>query len=125
MTRTLTAPAATAGAHGAHGAQQRQAAITLANEARTNQATVKRNLRNGTLTLTDVMLNPPHDLRNALLIDVIRWTIRTRSKTAALAVIGKQAVRDNINLMVSLGSASVMSRAWVAEHGYYMWRPSK
>jgi hypothetical protein len=126
MTRTLTAPAtADRCAHGDRGDQQRQAAITLANQARTNQATVKRNLRNGTLSLTDVMLNPPHDLRNALLIDVIRWTIRTRSKTAALAVIGKHAVRDNINLMVSLGSASVMSRAWVAEHGYYMWRPSK
>jgi hypothetical protein len=117
----VSAALATAATHD----DQREAAMLLANQARTNRATVKRNLRNGTLTLTDAMLNPPHELRNTLLIDVIRWTIRKRSSTAALAVIGKQAVRDNINLMVPLGSASVMSRAWVAEHGYYMWRPSK
>lgn len=106
------------------GDAQRRTALRAAEEARINIAIVKRSLRSGELTLTDAMRDPPRELRHALLIDVIRWTNRTR-KTAALAYIGRQALRDNVNLMVPLGSASVMSRAWVAEHGYLWWKPSK
>lgn len=102
--------------------KQRRDAIRLANKARSDLGDCKRRMRSGDLTLTEVVINQPAPLRKALLVDVIRWTMRTPG--AALTEIGKQALRDKINLMVPLGTASALSRAWVAEHGTHRWRPS-
>jgi hypothetical protein len=103
--------------------KQRREALQRANKVRSELCECKRRMRSGDLTLTDVVTNQPAPLRNIPLVDIIRWTMRTPGPT--LTEIGKRAVRDNINLMVPLGRASALSRAWVAEHGTYRWLPSR
>lgn len=103
--------------------EQRQTALTTANESRSQLAALKRQLRTGEISIEDAMKEPV--FADALLIDVVRFT---RScglrRQGTLTVLGKQALRDNVNLMVTVGRASERSKAWVAEHGYRHWRPS-
>lgn len=106
--------------------EQRNEALRLANVKRTDLKDVKYALRSGRLSLTDAMLTRPDVLGHALLIDVIRWTRRQgRGRRPALTDIGKQALRDHVNLMVPLDEASLRSREWVAEYGTRYWRPSR
>ena len=102
--------------------EQRHEALVAANARRGEIAAIKRDLRSGHLSLRSVMDDPPHELRRCLLIDVIRWA-RTASNGRSLAIIGRQALRDNVNLMLPLGDASTRTRAWAAEWGRYLWRP--
>lgn len=97
---------------------QRHEALTRANARRSDLATAKRALRDGTLTLHDAMMNPPQALKTVLLIDVIRQ-IRTQKvrSGAAVQLLGRMAVRDDVNLLVPVGKASPRSREWVARHG--------
>lgn len=79
---------------------------------------VRAGLRSGTLTLKEVMREQPEAITDLALIDIIRMT-RCRRNGPVMQEIGRRAVRDNINLMVPLGKASVSSRAWVARNGTY------
>ena len=96
---------------------QRQAALRLANVIRLEVSAVKASLRSGALTLTDVMLDPPAVLADALLIDVIRWTRTKQRRPRSIEEIGRRAVKDGVNLMLPVARASTRTRAWVAEHG--------
>lgn len=102
--------------------EQRDAARVVANERRTELAALKRGLRNGSVSLEAVLSDPPDELRGRLLIDVIRWT-RSKSNGRAITEVGRQALRDNVNLMVAVGDTSARTRAWVAQWGGYWWRP--
>ena len=105
--------------------EQRDSARQLANDKRLRIATVRRDLRNGTLSLSSAMSDPPDELLRYPLIDVIRWTrMQGRRCTRSDVEIGRRAVRDGVNLMLSVGDASPRSRAWVAQWGTYRWRPS-
>ncbi len=99
-------------------------ALGMANESRMAKAGVKARLRSGSLSLADVMNDPPPELARALLIDVIRWTrsYGRGGRGPAIEALGRHALRDHVNLMVPLGEASQRSRTWVAEHGYYWWQ---
>lgn len=101
-------------------AQQRRAALNVATAKRLNKAALKRSLRNGTMSLTAVMADPPDELAHDPLIDVIRWS-RAQGKPGrpSITEIGKQALRDQVNLMTPLEDASARSRAWAAEWGNY------
>jgi hypothetical protein len=111
--------------HAMTAAEQCQQALHMAQRKRLALAAVKRALRNGALTLDAAMADPPAELANYPLIDVIRWT-RTRGYgTPAITAIGRQALRDSVNLMVPLGDASTRSRAWVAQWGHYWGRPGR
>lgn len=98
--------------------EQRQTALLTANETRTKRAQLKRGLRSGDVTLAQAFREPV--FADSLLIEVVRYT----GAHKALAAVGKQALRDNVNLMVTVGRASERSKAWVAKHGYRHWRPS-
>lgn len=102
-------------------AVQRREALEMANARRKDVAAARRSLRSGELSLSDVMVDRPVSLRTAPLVDVIRWAYARRSPKA-LTMIGRAAVRDRVNLLIPLGEASVVSRAWVAEHGSYAWQ---
>lgn len=99
-------------------AEQREAARLSANDKRRAVAATRQRLQSGTLTLADAMSNPPDELLRYPLIDVIRFTRRSlRPGGGSFVAIGRQAIRDDVNLMVPLGRASARSRAWVAEFG--------
>ncbi len=92
--------------------------------ARRNRAAVRAALRSGTLTLQDAMTSPPPELLRDPLIDVLRHGRGCcRRSPAWMEKLGREAVRDGVNLMVPLGRASARSRAWVAEHGSHRWTP--
>lgn len=93
-------------------------ALELACQQSSAQAVIRRGLRNGTLTLAEVMADPPVELRGRVLFDVIRMARpRTGRNSPALAMMGRRALDDGINLMVHLGRADVRTRAWAAEYG--------
>lgn len=92
----------------------------LAHAKRRGMAAVRRKLRTGELTLGDVMAAQPAELNDVLLVDVLRWARRCGGKRVA-EIVGREALRDQVNLMVPLGRASARSRAWVAEHGVRSW----
>lgn len=86
---------------------------------RSARAEIRRRLRTGQLSLTELVSDPPPEMEGVVLVDVLRMlrdTNRERGQ-ASLAAIGRRAVVDGVNLMVPLGTASARSRAWVAEHG--------
>lgn len=103
---------------------QHMRALAGATETRLALAQVKRDLASGRLTLEAAMSDPPPELSKALLIDVIRWTRGRNRSGKSLAIIGREALDDGVNLMLSIASASPQTRAWVAERGYRSWRPS-
>ncbi len=102
---------------------QRREALAVGNRKRVALAVAKRDLRSGALPLAVAMSEPPEVLRNALLIDIIRWA-RPPCRQS-IGVIGQQAVRDGVNLMLPWRCASPDARLWVAEHGLYRWKPTR
>lgn len=102
---------------------QRREALLLANDRRREVAAIKRELRTGVLTLAEAMATKPQELRDVLLVDVIRWSRRTRSAPST-AHLGNLAMSENVNLLMTVGKASARSRAWVAENGD-CWRPKR
>lgn len=104
--------------------EQRDFARQKANDKRQRLSILKRGLRNGTLTLSEVMMDPPEDLLRYPLVDIVRFSGRQgHALGRSITALGRRAVRDNVNLMVALGDASARSRAWVAEQGTQQWRP--
>lgn len=103
--------------------RQRTTALQVANARRLQTALMKKQLRTGALPLTTVMSAPPELLAGTPLIDIVRWAYASNRRTAAIEQLGRQAVIDNVNLMVPLGRASAKSRAWVARQGLRCWRP--
>lgn len=99
--------------------EQREASLALAQAKRLELAAIKRDLRSGTTSLAALMEDPPEALHSSLLIDVLRWTRSTARNGRGITEIGRQALRDNVNLMIALGDASARSRAWAAEWGRY------
>lgn len=103
--------------------EQRDSARQMANDKRRRLAILKRGLRNGTITLSEVMMDPPEDLLRYPLVDIVRFSGRQGHPLGrSVTTLGRLALRDRVNLMVALGDASARSRAWVAEQGTQQWR---
>jgi len=94
---------------------QRDEALRSGDEIRLRRAQVKRDLRAGTMSVAAALEDPA--LASALLIDVIRWTRMRRGSVARVADIGRLALRDGVNLMLTVDAAGERTRRWVAEHG--------
>jgi hypothetical protein len=93
------------------------------NALRKERSDARRALRTGALSMEAVMRDPPPALAGVPLIDVVRLGYRYRNG-GAITEIGRMALRDGVNLMMPLGTASVRSREWVARHGCRYWRPT-
>ncbi len=106
MSATLTAPRKT----DERDAQARRA-LRLANQTRIEKANVKRDLRDGTLTLAEVVAQRPEPLRSMPLFALVlelpgfgQWR---------LDKLGRAAAADGINLARTLGSASTHTLDWL------------
>jgi hypothetical protein len=96
-------------------------ALQVANAKRIAMAALRRRLRTERGALADVMLNPPAVLENVAIVDVVRLAYSKRSGRM-MQLLGREACRDNVNLLMPLGCASLRTRRWVAEHAGSHWR---
>jgi hypothetical protein len=84
-------------------------------EVRRARAAIKTGLRAGTLTLQAALEDAV--VADLPLVEVLCWMRGERTRSTGLENVGRDALRVNVNLMMSCGRASVFSRAWVAEQG--------
>jgi hypothetical protein len=105
---------------------QRRKACEAASRKRAQITALKQQLLGGTLTLEDVLMDPPEALTQVPVIDVLRMTRRAGNRGArGLWQINGRAVHAGVNLMMPLGLASERTREWAAENGsWYMNRPA-
>jgi hypothetical protein len=96
--------------------QQRQHAIQQANRIREQRHTIKQDLQAGTLTLTDILTAPHPAVATTPLLDVMLWARKRGMQAPGLARVGEQAIRDRVNLLLPVGSASLRMRKWCAEN---------
>lgn len=95
------------------GTDQRRTAIRKATAVRSQRANLKRDLRDGRITLDEILGAPHPAAASATLLDVLQWTRWPNGfRPTALERIGKQAVGAKVNLLLPVGRASLATRAW-------------
>lgn len=101
-------------------AEQRAMALAKGQERRLAIAHLREQIRKQQITLEELMLDPPEVLSNYAMADVLRFPrVTSRYLTSpALTTLGKEAIRDGVNLMVAFGDASARTKGWVVENGY-------
>ena len=100
---------------------QQQDAFGRSAAVRRERAALRADLVTGRVRLADLMNDPPPVLDGVTFEEVLRWMRATRS-LHSIAVIGRWAARDRINLLQPIGGSSAATRAWVAKHGEWHWR---
>jgi hypothetical protein len=90
--------------------EHRERATARSLALRQQKARWRRDLRSGVITLQQVYDAMPEELARVRLFELLEWC-RYMSSEKMIAV-GREAVRDGINLMVPLGRSSERSRRW-------------
>jgi hypothetical protein len=89
-------------------------ALGVANTRRGAVADLKRRLRCGELTLTDVLLHPPEYLHGYLTFEVLLWG--PHFGRHRLRALNARAVRlGQVNLANDLGALTDRQRRWLAD----------
>lgn len=91
-------------------------ALEVANERRLTVAALKRDVRAGRVTLAAIMAHPPAAALDVALVDLVRWARDATRTRAWFERLGKQAVRDDINLLLTVAQASTETRRWLVLH---------
>jgi hypothetical protein len=112
MLNPITAP--TIGAPSQTAVPQNLQALQLANARRSAVAELKARVRRGELTITEVVLDPPGDLRGYLLFEVLLWAPRVGRDTVR-RLNGRALRRCELNLANELGALTDRQRRWLAE----------
>ena len=114
MLDTITAPTPPRAAADTASTARALRALQVANTRRTAVAELKADLRRGTRTLTDLVLDAPEELHGYLLFDVLQWAPRYgRPKLRAL---NARAIRlGQLNLARELGALTPRQRRWLAD----------
>lgn len=97
----------------------RDAALQKANRHRLELHSLRGQIRRGEVDLADLLEDPPAYLQRWTLLDVVRlgWHKPARHHSSAtLEQLGREAVRDGVNLLISLERSSMDSRRWVSTH---------
>lgn len=91
----------------------------LANERRIALADLRGSCKLNPELLAVVLLDPPAVLHGHSVIDAVRILRGNRGGVAPpwLTTLGRNALRDQVNLLVPIGRASERTRMWIAEHG--------
>lgn len=85
----------------------------LSTRQRSGRAQVRRDLRSGRLSLASVLRNPPRELADDLVFDVL-----LRSRGFGLTKLRKanaRAMSAGVNFALPLGTSSERSRRWLVE----------
>lgn len=83
-------------------------------EVRDERTAIRRGMRAGTVTLAGVLSDRPACLAPLPLFSLILW--RRGWGRDKLRKLGAEAIRERINLGVSLGEASTRTLEWLAAH---------
>jgi hypothetical protein len=86
-------------------------------ELRAARADIRRRVQSGRLPIADLLADPPDAVLGMTVFDVLRLLRRDRSANRWEHHLGRQALRDGINVFVRVGEASPRTRAWAIEHG--------
>ena len=85
-----------------------------ANRCRAEICVIRRGVLARTIRLPDLFLDPPDCILNLTLIE-IHGMARARGKQSSWrATLGRDAVRDGVNLLQPLRTASLSTRRWCA-----------
>lgn len=84
-------------------------------ELRSARAKVRRDLQTGAKTLADVLVDPPACLHAMAVLDVMRMVHIGGSRSWQHRT-GASAVYDGVNLLVTVGQASLRTREWAVAH---------
>lgn len=94
---------------------QRREALDSANALRAERAEIRKGLRDGSLTLENVLLDPPEALLAVPLLDVLQMDRHRR--TTAMWRLNGLAVHEGVNLMLPVGHASEQTRRFAIALG--------
>lgn len=98
---------------------QRTAALKSANQRRIAMAGIRSDLRKGSIDLASILNDPPADLEDTLLVDLLRWAAKDRRAPSRMTALGRKAVNENINLLLPISKASIRTRSWVIDNGSF------
>ena len=89
-------------------------ALGVANERRSAKAELKTRLRQRTVSLREILEEPPAEIGRQMTFEVLLWAPGMgRTKLRAL---NARALRDgHVNLAAPLGALTVRQRRWLAE----------
>lgn len=104
---------------------QRHASLELANAKRAAVVEHGRRIAAEPGYLRTVLENPPAELEDMAIVDVLRLARCNRRRSAAEQRMGRLAVEAGVNLMLPLGRASLVTRRWVARNAEWNWKASK
>lgn len=87
-------------------------------ELRRARAAVRLGLATGTLPLAELLADPPAEILGVTLLDVLKM-LRGRHADRRLWQhrLGQAALRDGINVLVTIGQSSQRTREWAVQHG--------
>lgn len=80
---------------------------------------LKRELRGNRDGLRELLLDPPEAIHHITVVELIAYGRYRHMRAPAMEKIGKDAIADGVNLLVTLGRASMRTRLWAAEHGVW------
>ncbi len=97
--------------------EKRDRALREANERRLEVAEWRKRLRRNVPEIRRALATKPDPIAEVLVVELLSWARARGLRAGQLEEIGRQAVVDDVNLLVPLGRASVKTRAWAIEHG--------
>lgn len=98
-------------------------ALEAANAKRARMTAIRRQAREGRHGLEALLLDPPPEIARLPMIDVVRMSRSGSASRTAMERLGRMALRDDVNLMMPIGRASVRTRRWVVEHALWNFHP--
>ena len=98
-------------------AEQRAIAAAESKRVRGEAAAVRVAMRTSYHAALSALMDPPECIHGRMVLEVIAMTRAVGMRADHLTEIGREAVRDGINLTVRMGRASLRTRLWAVEHG--------
>ena len=89
-------------------------ALEVGQRLRLARAKLFRRVRDGDLSMAVLLADPPAEIAQITLLDVVCKSSRCPRGLLALDALGAAALRDNINLLVPVERASTRQREWLA-----------
>lgn len=98
-------------------AEQRAIAAEESKRVRCEAAALRVKMRTSYHAAVEALMDPPECIRGRMVLEVIAMTRSVGLRSDYLTEVGREAVRDGINLTVRMGRASLRTRVWAVEHG--------
>ena len=93
--------------------------VTQSAALRAARAQVRSGLRDGTLDIETILMDPPESIAKMTVFDVLRMLRHTRSANRWEQRLGREALAAGINVHVRVGEASLRTLCWAVDHGQW------